>query len=199
MPPAPPPPEVVFVSPELAGWGSVGGLGAMVAHLAAALAARGLRVSVVLPHYASRGGGSSGAPHAAAHLFDLSVPLEPSRGDAPLSVLHGTTEGGVRVYLLQSDVYFRAPYAHRSPADALLSASLLSRGALLLLERLSASPAALLSNDWVAALAAPYARHGAWRRAARPGGGRSWPERWRGTTFVHLVHNLEPGYDGALK
>ena len=35
MPPAPPPPEVVCVSPEPAGWGAAGGLGAMVAHLAA--------------------------------------------------------------------------------------------------------------------------------------------------------------------
>ena len=56
--------------------------------------------------------------------------------------------------------------------------------------------AAQMARKGRAGVLAPRAR--ADRHWARPGGGRSWPERWRGTAFVHLVHNLEPGYDGAL-
>ena len=48
----------------------------------------------------------------------------------------------------------------------ILPAVLLARGALLLLAQLAIHPAAIITNDWVAGLTAPYARHTAWAGSA---------------------------------
>jgi len=51
-----------------------------------------------------------------------------------------------------------------------------------------------VTNDWVAGLAAPYAQHPGWAGSAASGV-RALGES---ALFVHLIHNLEPGYDGKL-
>ena len=47
-------------------------------------------------------------------------------------------------------------------------------------------PAIVVSNDWFAGLTAAYARYGA------------FGSTFDGTTFFHLVHNLEEGYEGKI-
>ncbi|KAL3907984.1 MAG: hypothetical protein SGPRY_009973, partial [Prymnesium sp.] len=80
------------------------------------------------------------------------------------------------------------------PARRLLPAILLARGSLLLLSLLPLLPAAVVSNDWVAALVAPFARHPEWAGEAS----RAVGELSRSCLFLHLIHNLEPGYDGEI-
>ena len=85
-----------------------------------------------------------------------------------------------------------------STARKLLPAALLARGALLLLDRLRERgeplPHAVVTNDWVAGLVAPYAQHPGWAGTAASG----VSTLGESTLFVHLIHNLEPGYDGKL-
>jgi len=148
--------------------------------------------------------------------------------------------GRLTVYLLRCAEHFKAPYAPAgTPWARLHAAVLLPRAALLLLHWLQQQqqppqpphhhhhllsadepppdapeppfvPSAVISNDWVAALTAPYARHLQWTAACPgfgglhhgAGGGAALAqlqEAWRGVPFVHLVHNLEEGYDGALE
>ena len=52
----------------------------------------------------------------------------------------------------------------------------------------------------MAALTAPYARHPSWTAACGGDGGPLWDEgRWSDVPFVHLLHNLEEGYDGLIE
>ena len=54
------------------------------------------------------------------------------------------------------------------------------------------TPAAVITNDWVAA----SPRRTRARGGEAVGGGA---EYWERTAFVHLFHNLEPGYDGTIE
>ena len=56
------------------------------------------------------------------------------------------------------------------------------------------SPDCVISNDWVASLVAPYFRHTTWAGQAAPNVAHTLGR----TLFIHLVHNLEPGYDGRI-
>jgi len=118
-------------------------------------------------------------------------------------------ERGVCIHLLEvssdatlgaATARFVSPYPPGDAATRLIQPVLLARGALLLLERLSCDagssqlPEVLISNDWVASLCAPYARHTAWAGSAAP----AVSALGQKCLFVHLIHNLESGYDGRL-
>ena len=52
----------------------------------------------------------------------------------------------------------------------------------------------------MAALTAPYARHPSWTAACGGSDGPLWDEgAWSDVPFVHLLHNLEEGYDGLIE
>ena len=174
----------------------------LVSHHSSALAAQGAAVSVITPAYGS-------CAHlwaeASRPLFELLVPLGP---ETCTVTVRTATEHGVTTYLLQSERHFRTCYPGGDAAMRLLPAVLLARASLLLLLRLgqieeaaeqaaplsAAQPLALISNDWVAALVAPYARHTAWAGTASS----ALAEMFRPALLLHLIHNLAPGYDGQL-
>ena len=186
------PRRVALVTPELGRWSSVGGLATMVSHLAGGLAARGSSVCVLAPAYECYKARWASLPVERR----LHVPC----GRAMVSVdVRCACEGGVAVYLLESARGFAAPYPAGDTSCRLRPAVLLARAALLVLDALdvegaAAWPQAIITNDWVAGLVVPYARHAAWAGAAA---GRL-SSRTHSTLVVHLVHNLEPGYDGRL-
>ena len=199
---------IVFVTPEMGRWGSVGGLGGMVANLSRALAARGLDVTVIAPAYRSLASEWADASELAS-CRKVTVALGRERcavevltaQEAPAAA---EFRGGARAAAADAAAppcccsaagHFAAPYKGRGGGDAwhaLVPAVLLARGALELMRELRMTPAAVITNDWVAALTAPYARA---RGGEAVGGGA---EYWERTAFVHLFHNLEPGYDGTI-
>lgn len=192
----------VLVSPEMGSLCTVGGLGVMVGNLACGLAAHGGSVAVIMPAYERR----FASWRHATPLCDLVVPLGASRVEMQVLCC---VERGVAVYLLRAPSHFVAPYHYgtstpSSPWARLLHAVLLPRGALLLLQwlrrRQGVNVEAIISNDWVAALTAPYARHPSWTAACGGDGGALWGEgSWSEVPFVHVFHNLEEGYDGSVE
>ena len=188
--------HVAMVAPEVGVWCSVGGLGTMVSHLSISLAAHGGCVSVIAPAYACFRSRWAELPV----LTELSVPI--GLRTALMRVRY-IVEHGVAVYLLEvasgAASRFAAPYPKGDAATRLLPAVLLARGALLLLEHLrhlrtTPPPDVVVSNDWVASLVAPYARHTSWAGSSSAAIGALSSS----TLFLHLVHNLESGYDGRL-
>ena len=142
-------------------------------------------MSVIAPAYdcyASRWG-------SLPALLEFNVPL--GHEIARLRVRF-VVQRGVSIYLLECPGRFVTPYPAGDATARLSPAVLLARGSLVLLERLATlrrqpPPDAIISNDWVAALVAPYARHTAWAGAAAASIGHLS----RNCLFVHLVHNLE--------
>lgn len=185
---------LIFVTPELGRFSAVGGLGVMVDHLTAALASRGAPVTVITPAYASCA--ASWASQVRT-LAKLEIPFVESR--ATLTLMEAK-HGSVRVLFLCSPGHFQKPYERSaSVSEWILPPILLARGALLAIHLLGLRPKAVVSNDWVCALVAPYARHGKWWPAAAMGMPFVEAEKlWHDAPFVHLIHNLEPGYDGCM-
>jgi len=64
--------------------------------------------------------------------------------------------------------------------------SLFSKAALELLCFIKTVPALIITNDWFTGLCAAYSKH------------NHFGETFRGTTFFHIVHNLEPTYEGRI-
>ena len=116
--------------------------------------------------------------------------------------------GGVTVHLLEvigdggsAAARFSTPYPQGDAATRLTQPVLLARASLLLLDWLTtgrgeAPPSAIVTNDWLAALTAPYAHHTSWAGGHASSGIR---EIARSSLFIHLIHNLEAGYDGRLQ
>jgi len=179
--------STVFVTPEVGSWCTVGGLGVMVQHLSQAIAEKGAPVIVIAPAYTS----CANQWRNASSVCSFVVPM----GSTPcvVNVLLAQTQGPT-IYLLHSSI-FDVPYPQGEPLRRILPSVLLARGALLLLRQLAIHPAAIVTNDWVAGLTAPYARHTAWAGTAAP----EITALERSSLFVHLIHNLEPGYNGELR
>lgn len=185
--------RIVLVTPEIGRWCSVGGLGTMVDHFSHALAEQGMEVTVIAPAYESFAHRWRGVTPAA----DLEVPFGL---DLVRVRVRSVADRGVVVHLLECPACFGAPYPAGDAARRLAPAVVLARGALLLLSAASAAadswrgPDVIIANDWVAALTAPYARYPAWAGGAAAAV-NILAER---CLFVHLIHNLEAGYDGRL-
>jgi starch synthase len=145
-----PPPSVLFVASECAGFVKAGGLGDVVAALPAALRALGHDARVVIPRY-------DVIPTAGLqrHPTPLGVPL--GAGDAWCAVFETRLPGtDVPVYLLDHERMFGRGYLYDPPGamarDNLLRFGLLSRGALQLCKYLGWSPDVFHVHDWPTAL-----------------------------------------------
>lgn len=200
---------LVFVSPEYAHMSesAVGGLGVFVAHLAEAMAARrGLRVHVVTPLWAQRAhgervdvlrahaalGGSAGALKVARFTVDVG-----SNAPPVISSLHSAQVRGVQLHLLKCAGHFEGPpYA----GLGLRSAAIFALAAVRALEVCAVCPHVLVSNDWTTGLLPAAVRIARTGRAASPAGRaeRAAARAIGRARLVHLVHNLEHGYDGCL-
>ena len=88
--------------------------------------------------------------------------------------VRSVVERGVGIYLLECAASFGAPYPAGDTAHKMLPSAVLARASLLLLERLCRQraeppPHAIITNDWVCGLVAPYARHPGWAGSAARG------------------------------
>jgi starch synthase len=155
--------RILMVSAEMAPLAKVGGLADAVAGLAGALGARGHDVRVVLPRYDELGGDAS-VVRPLRKLPPLSLRVGTRAHDVRYHVA-GRGRGGVRVYLVEADV-FAGPGVYDD--DRSLTRSALLAQAALMLPRLldwsadivhahdaHAVPALLGRNQWYAGRGLP--------------------------------------------
>ena len=157
----------------------------MVANLSRALAARGLDVTVIAPAYRSLASEWADASELAS-CRKVTVAL--GRERCAVEVLTDRHDK-VRLLLLRSE-HFAAPYKGRGGGDAWRAVpAVLPRAAPSSSARAADDAGGVITND----RSPPSPRATARREAG--GGGAEYRER---TAFVHLFHNLEPGYDGTI-
>lgn len=171
-----PPLSVLHVSSEVAPFAKTGGLGDVVAALPDALAAAGLKTTIVMPRYRS--------VDARRHLLARRLePIEvPLGGRAErVTVYEGRLPHGVvPVYLLEHPLFDREGLYGDAAGDYPDNGrrfALLSRGALELAHRFGFWPDVVHAHDWQAGLTPLYAK-----RAAVAGG--------RVPATVFTIHNL---------
>jgi starch synthase len=107
---------IVFCSPELGRWSTVGGLGVMVDELSIGLAEMGQEVIVISPYYDRNRAGKTGYlaldPAGISYVDNIRVNIG---AGFTLGVHEGTVKGVKVVFLHNADV-FPSPYPDAQPA-----------------------------------------------------------------------------------
>eukprot|EP00742_Colponemidia_sp_Colp-10_P005221 GILJ01005578.1.p1 GENE.GILJ01005578.1~~GILJ01005578.1.p1 ORF type:complete len:1904 (+),score=304.73 GILJ01005578.1:50-5761(+) len=178
---------IVFIAPELGRFSTVGGLGVMVNELTEGLVELGQDVWVISPYYEKNNKGDSGYLARDEAKIEWKVNLEVSIGGARHTVgVHEGDVNGVRCFFLHNSEFFPKPYPDGNATFMVKMLSIMAKGSLELLCYMRVLPAIVLTNDWFTGLVPGYAKCGAFGQV------------FQGTTFFHIVHNLEPTYEGRL-
>lgn len=177
---------IVFCTPELGRWSTVGGLGVMVDELAYGLALLGEEVWVISPYYEKNRKGETGYlakdPAGIEYKENITVTL-----NAPYTM--GVHEGevhGVKVIFLHNSEIFPTPYADNGCAEVVKQLAIFGKACLEFCCAREMIPSVCITNDWFTGLIPAYAKVGA------------FGDTFKGTTFLHIAHNLEPTYEGRL-
>eukprot|EP00741_Cyanophora_paradoxa_P006843 tig00001052_g6618.t1 len=178
---------IVFVTPELGKWSTVGGLGVMVDELSVTLAEMGADVYVVSPYYNRNRKGESDYLKGDGIAYSKTIAAEIG-GERIEAGVHEGTVKGVRLFFMHNHVYFPFAYnQHNASAEyRTKQLAFMAKGALEVLCAYGIHPAVVCSNDWFTGLTAAYAKHG------------HFGTYFNGTSFMHIVHNLDPSYEGRF-
>lgn len=176
---------IVFLTPEIAPWSTIGGIGVMVDELTQDLAKLGLDVKVISPYYNYNRDGKTA--YLKSDGIEWLRNLVTLVGYESVEVgVHFVKRNDVDYYFMHNWKYFPAPYHTGSPEHQLKMVVLMAKASLELMCQERILPAVCITNDWFTALASGYARCG------------EFGSVFNGVTFFHLIHNLEEGYQGLI-
>ena len=100
--------------------------------------------------------------------------------------VHEGEVNGVNLAFLHNATIFPSAYPDSGPEDVVRSIAVFGKGCLEFLCQKGIIPAVCVTNDWFTGLIPAYAKN------------KSFGETFSGTTFFHIVHNLEPSYEGRI-
>ena len=178
---------ICFVTPELGRWSTVGGLGVMVDELSQGLRALGQEIIMISPYYNQNRKGKtdylSNDPFNIHYIKNVSIQLD---NKYEFGVHYGTGNNDIKYYFLHNASIFPKPYPDLGPADIVRQMACFCKASLQLLCDVKIIPAIIVTNDWFTGFTPAYGKCGA------------FGDVFKGTTFLHICHNLEPSYEGRL-
>eukprot|EP00871_Galdieria_phlegrea_P001995 jgi/Galph1/2797/GphlegSOOS_G1455.1 len=178
---------LVFVAPELGRFSTAGGLGVMVDELTKGLAALGSEVYVISPYYSVNRKGEWKYLEPDGILWTRNVVVRCGSRDVTVGVYEGIEDGVHLIFLEQGEYYPKVYTDMGSQRRQLELIVLTSLASLEVLCQKTLAPAVFITNDWIAALAAGYAKQG------------FFGSFFDSTTFFHIIHNLgEAVYEGRV-
>ncbi len=176
---------ICFITPELGRWSTVGGLGVMVDELTQGLAKLGQDVMVISPYYDRNKYGDQGYlskdPISINKIRNIEINLD---GHYGFGVFYGE-ENGVKYYFLHNFSLFPNPYPDGSCSETLRRVCCFCKASIQLLCDLKHIPGICVSNDWFTGLVPAY-------------GKLHFKNYFKNTKFFHIIHNLDPRYEGRL-
>lgn len=177
--------SIVLITPEIAPHSKIGGVAVMVEALALDLASMGLEVHVISPYYNMNSQGQTDYLRQDNIFFHGLIRSEVAHEQVDVG-LHYTFRKNVHWYYLHHPVHFPVPYRQGTPEDQLKTVVAFARASLELLCQKRILPSVIVTNDWPAGLVAAYTKLG------------YYGESFKGATLLHIVHNLEEGYQGKI-
>ncbi len=179
---------IVICTPEVGRWSTVGGLGVMVDELAYGLALLGQDVTIISPYYERNRKGERDylARDPAGINWKSNIEFGLGGGYYTLGVHAGVVNNVKVVFLHNADV-FPSPYPDFTQAsDAVRTLAVFGKACLQYCCNEGLIPSICLTNDWFTGLIPGYAK------------AKHYGDTFNGTTFFHIVHNLEPTYEGRI-
>ena len=178
---------ICFVTPELGRWSTVGGLGVMVDELSQGLRSIGQEIIMISPYYNQNRKGKTdylaNDPFNIHYTKNVSIQLD---NRYEFGVHYGEGNNGIKYYFLHNASIFPRPYPDLGPADIVREMACFCKASLQLLCDIGTIPAIVVTNDWFTGFTPAYGKCGA------------FGDVFKGTTFLHICHNLEPSYEGRL-
>ncbi len=158
----------------------------MVDELAYGLALLGQEVWVISPYYERNRKGETGYlakdPAGINYIDNISIQL-----NIPYTLgVHEGEVSGVKVVFLHNADVFPSPYPDLNCAETVKQLSVFGKACLEFCCKRGIIPSVCITNDWFTGLIPAYAKIGA------------FGPTFKGTTFLHIAHNLEPTYEGRL-
>ncbi len=178
---------IVFAAPEMGRFSTAGGLGVMIDELSEGLAILGEEVWVISPYYERNKKGQSGyLTHDPANINWINNVDVQIGNDHHTIGVHRGYEKGVHLLFLHNAWLFPSIYWDGRGDWIMMQLVGFARGTLEALCHLGVIPSVLATNDWFSGLIAAYAKLG------------MFGETFKGTKFIHIVHNLDPVYEGRM-
>lgn len=178
---------IVFVTPELGRWSTVGGLGVMVDELSQGLASEGREVIMITPYYDKNRKGETGYLKTdPAGFVQLEKNILIHLDDYYSFGVHYGVVNGVKIYFLHNYTIFPIPYPDGTADFTVRQIACFSKASLELLCSIKCLPDIILTNDWFTGLVAAYSKNG------------HFGDYFKNSSFFHICHNLEPSYEGRL-
>ena len=179
---------ICFITPEIGKWSSIGGLGVMVDELTQGLAALGQEIIIISPYYYLNRKGIknylSEDPFNFKKIKTIKVNLDINYS---FDVYHGKGNGNcIDYFFLFNEKIFPKPYPDFNATDTIKEIACFAKGSLQLLYELKKPPDIFVTNDWFCGLAQAYGKNG------------SFNDFFQRTIFFHIIHNLEPTYEGRI-
>lgn len=178
---------IVFLAPELGRWSTVGGLGVMVDELTQGLALLNEDVYVITPYYNKNRKGEEGylANDPGGFSYYKSFQVKAANGQYGIGVHRGVVNK-VKLVFLHNAELFPTVYSEGGAALILRQISVFAKASLEYLCTEQFIPSVVVTNDWFTGLVPAYAKFGA------------FGDVFKGTTFLHIFHNLQELYEGRL-
>jgi hypothetical protein len=177
---------IVFCTPEIGRWSTVGGLGVMVDELTIGLADLGQEIIVISPYYHRNRKGKDGylADDPANIKYVDNITVDIGHGFT-LGVHEGMVSGVKQVFLHNGDI-FPSPYPDAQPGYIVQQIAVFGKACLEYMCQRQIIPAICMTNDWFTGLVAGYAKVG------------HFGDTFKGTLFMHICHNLQETYEGRI-
>ena len=169
---------ILFCTPELGRWSTVGGLGVMVDELSLGLVKLGQEVIVISPYYDRNRKGVTGYlaqdPAGFEYVDNISVTV-----DSRLTLgVHEGKVGGVKLVFLHHSEIFPSPYPDQPAINSVRQLAVFGKACLEYLCKRQIIPSVCITNDWFTGLIPGYAKTG------------QFGPTFKGTSFLHICHNL---------
>ena len=177
---------ICFLTPEIGRWSSIGGLGVMVDELTLGLSSLGQNVIIISPYYYQNRKGVSN------YLLEDHINFEKIKTvtikldmNYSFDVYYGK-ENNINYYFLSNEIIFPKSYPNLNSIDTVKQISCFAKSSLQLLFELKIYPDIIVTNDWFCGFAPAYGKNG------------SFGDFFKKTCFFHIIHNLEPEYEGRI-
>ena len=177
---------ICFITPEIGEkgkWTTIGGLGIMVYELAQALASLGQEIIIISPYYEyNKEGKSNYLSDDIQYKRNISINLDEKYEFG----LHYGNINDIRYYFIHNSYIFPRPYADLGSKMTIKQISCFAKASLQILCDINIIPSIICTNDWFTGTTSAYPKN------------NSFGETFKGTTFIHICHNLDPIYEGRI-
>ena len=177
---------ICFVTPEIGSWTTIGGLGVMIDELTQCLAKLGQEIIVISPYYHLDKNGKSdyleNDENGFIYINDLEIKIDKNY---TFKIYFGK-KNQIKYYFIYNKDVFPEAYHQGSTHENIMRLALFGQVPLELLCSIQTIPSVIVTNDWSTGFLPAY------------GKGKKYHGIFKFCSFLHIVHNLEEGYQGVM-